>query len=144
MWNLPVTIPAKPSFPLLDIRKRTVQKRYVFIHIFMTANAVFQNNRFAGILYQNYLRLHPKGKHRSMSDSIFCFEIVFSDNIVVWHMTVIAICPFPMGALLPCDILWCHDMTVYAGIGVIRKIGMRVRYIKYKKNKTQKNGDQNE
>jgi len=59
-------------------------------------------------------------------------------------MTVITICPFPMRAFLPCDILGCHDVTVYAGIGIIRKIGMRIRYIKYKKNKPQQNGGQNE
>ena len=91
----------------------------------MTSQAVSLHYILAGFMGKDHLRLAPEGEDGGMAQPIFRFKVIFINDIVMRHMTVITMRPFPVTAVAPCGILRRHDVTVHAGLRLVRKIGRR-------------------
>jgi hypothetical protein len=82
---------------------------------------------FSLLLDEDHLRLGPEGKDCGMPHSVLRFEIVFVKDIVVRHVTVVAMRVFPVRTVGPGGILGCHDMTVGTGFRFVGEVGGGVR-----------------
>ncbi len=85
----------------------------------MAAHAVLLNHIDARILYFDHLRFDSQGKNGCMAGAIHGLEIVGPDDIVVWHMTIVAGGHPGMTASGPGDVLRGHDMAIDTRTGVI-------------------------
>lgn len=86
-------------------------------------DAIILNNPGAGFFDEDDLRFGPQGKYGCMSHTVFGLEIVSVQHIIVGNMAIVAGGIFPVCTVKPGGILWCHDVAVDAGFGVIGKVG---------------------
>jgi hypothetical protein len=90
--------------------------------LLMTSDTIIFYNIYSCFTDENHLRLGTHRKYRGMSQSVFGFEIVFVENIIMRHMAVVATGFSPVGTVAPGGILRCHDVAVHAGFGIIRQV----------------------
>ncbi len=99
------------------------------IQLSVAPNAVLLNHNLAFRNCRNHLMLSTQSKNLSMAGAIFGFEIPFSENIILRHVTIIANRIAPVRAVLPGRIKRPHDVAVYANVRVIQKIRVSSRSI---------------
>jgi len=68
-----------------------------------------------------------------MIQTVFGLEEVLVHQVVVRDMAIVAMRYFTVGAVSPSDVLRGHDVTIDAGLGVIRKIGGSITDFEKKK-----------
>jgi len=73
-----------------------------------------------------------------VSKAIFPFKVVVTKEIILWYVTIIANSHFSVGTVKPGCILGSHNMTVHAGIGRIRQVGIGSGDVKHICSKTEK------
>ena len=88
----------------------------------MAPEAVVLNHFFSFLLDKDYLRFLAQRENCSVSEAILCLEIILIDHIVMRNMAIVAMGPLPVGTMVPGSILRCHDVTIYAGLRIIRKV----------------------
>jgi hypothetical protein len=95
-------------------------KHVVIVYgIGMTANTVLLYNLLSCLQNKNNLGFAPQRKYCGVAQAIFGLEIIFVNNIIMRHMTIVAIGDFPMSAVVPCGKLGSHDMAIDTGFGFI-------------------------
>lgn len=81
-------------------------------------------NRLQTVLADpNGIRKVLKGKCGRVIESIQGFDGVFANN-VVWQMAVVTFCHVVMGGLYPRVHILFHDVAVYAGLWIVREVGV--------------------
>lgn len=92
----------------------------------MTANTVVNHNIAAGFGNLNWFVEVLEREALGMAVAVLGLDKVLSHYRVVRHMAVITSRPGMMGRTRPAVIFIVHDVTVGAGLGIIRKIRGRV------------------
>ena len=85
----------------------------------MATNAILVHHIASGFMNENHRRLHPEGKHRSMTHPVFCFEKILVENVVMWHVALVAIGVLPVRAVAPCSILRRDNVAIDAGFWIV-------------------------
>jgi hypothetical protein len=62
----------------------------------MTSQTILLNHFFAGLINEDRLRFLSQGEDIGMPHTIFSLKIILVKDIVVWHMTIIAMGCFPV------------------------------------------------
>ena len=122
MWCFPVTIPAFPFGKMSRVNSTWFLSHQMNQRIFMASNAIILDNILSVLPDVNYLGFITQGKNSCMSQAIFCFKKVFAKNIIMRYMTIVTICVFTVGTMIPCSILRGHYMAVYTSFRFIRNI----------------------
>ncbi len=123
-----------PAFSLFIVF--TFLKTGMINKMFMTPLAVFLNYVRAHAFNPDRLRLKAECEHRRMSESVRSFKHIFSENIILRYVTVIAGGDIGMRADAPCCILRIHHVAVDAGLRFIRKIRSGVTDIQHPEYQT--------
>ena len=103
----------------------------------MATDTILMNHPLPCIQNSDNLRFHPQCKHCCMTYSIFCFEKVFIENIVMWNVTFVASCILTMWAMAPGCVLWCHYVAVDTSFRIVGEIGVCLADVKKEKKQTQ-------
>jgi len=88
----------------------------------VTAYAVLVNNFTTGFMNENNLWLKPQSEHGGMAKTVFCLEVIFVKYVVMRHMAIIAVSLLTVRAVIPCCVLWGHNMTVNTGLRLVAEI----------------------
>ena len=110
----------------------------------MTPQAIVLNHLFPFLLDKDHLGLPAQGKHGGMPESVFGFEVVLVNHIVVGYVAIVAGCFFPVRAMTPGGILWCHNMAIHTGRRIIGEIGIRSGNVKHIDHKSGKESGQDQ
>ena len=57
-----------------------------------------------------------------MPEPVLGLEVIFVEDIVVGHMTIVAAGPLPVRTVGPCCILGSHYVAVDTGLGLVTQI----------------------
>jgi len=104
----------------------------------MAADAILMNDIPSGFMNENNLRFQPESKHGCVAHSIFSLEKIFVENIVVRHVTVVTIGITPVRTVVPCGILWRHDVTIHTSFRIIGQIRIGFAHIKQEEKQPDK------
>lgn len=123
MRNFPVAFPAcsvRSVFKMVGCKAQHTGISYL---AFVASDAIILNyfNRRAQRF--NNFRFRPRGENGRMVQPILGFEEVFVKYIVMRHMAVVAMGHFPVGAMIPGNVLGSHDVAIDTSLRVIGKIG---------------------
>lgn len=75
-----------------------------------------------------------------MIQSVFGFEEVFVGDVVMRHVTIIAMGYFPVGTVGPGNVLWLHDVAVDTGLGVVGQVGGGIAEVQEENSKPKNQG----
>ncbi len=78
-----------------------------------------------------------------MAQTVFGFKIVFSKNVIVRHMAVIAVCHLAVCAMVPGSVLRHHDMAIDTRFGIVGQIRGGLGDFENKQDQTYKDPYQN-
>jgi hypothetical protein len=104
----------------------------------MATNAILMNHISSGFMNKNNLRFQTKGKHRSMTHSIFRLEKILVEHVVVWHVALVTIGVLPVRTVVPGGILRRHNVAVDTGFRIIRQIRIGFAHVKKEEKKPDK------
>jgi len=88
----------------------------------MAPDAILMHNLLPGLFDEDHLRLFAQGEYCRMTKTILCLEEVFVYKVIMRHMAIVAGYTLPVGAVVPCCVLRCHDMAVDASLRFIANI----------------------
>ena len=57
-----------------------------------------------------------------MPEPVLRLEVILVEDIVVGHLTVVAVGPLPVRTMVPCCVLGSHNMAVDTGLGFVTQI----------------------
>jgi hypothetical protein len=136
MGNFPMALCTSSPFPHPAVHDHRGLQARVDQQFLMAAYAIALNNFGTCLQNTNDLPFLPEGKKHGMPHAIVGFEIVFAEHIVVRNMTIVTMCFFPVGTVVPRHILRSHDVTVHTRFRPVRQIRMCLPQIKSQQSET--------
>jgi hypothetical protein len=102
----------------------------------MAAYAVLMNYIPSGLMNKNNLRLQAEGKHGGMAHSVFRFEEVLVEHVVVRYVAIVAIGVPAVRAVVPGGVLRCHNVAIDTSLGIIGQVGISFAHVKQEAKKS--------
>lgn len=133
MRRLAVAVPAKSLFaPLVEVWIQCLHSRVVQ-QMLVTADTIAVHYLLTCFQNLYHLWFIAQGEDCSVPEPVFGLEEVLVEYVIVRHMAVIAVGYSFVRAVLPCGILWCHDMAVHAGLRLVAQVRVGLRNIECEK-----------
>ena len=122
MRRLTVTVPTESPFAVKRHLSGHHGQAGILQQMLVTVHAIFLNDFDAWLVHADHLGFEMKREHEGMARAVHRFKEVFSKDIVVRHVTIVARRHPRMTAPLPGGVLRRHDMTVQARARVVREV----------------------
>jgi hypothetical protein len=143
MWGFAVAIDATAIFQMVMVSGEDAAQVIHAHKLPMTTDAVFLNGFPAGFADINGLWFDPERENRCMAQTIFGFEEIFAEGIIVRHVAIGADSHIAVRAVRPVVIVGIHHMAVDTGFRTVGEVGMGAGNVEGIKPKSEKDAHQN-